>query len=207
MHRYSLMFRPALWVVLLLLSGCVTGSPPVRYYLLTPKPALGTIKTATGQTPLLQQPLLVIEPVELPPYLNRAHIVTRSSSNHLQLAQFEQWGDTLRDNISRVLLENLSNQLEGIRVSPPTALLQERPSYRLASQIGQFELGPDNRVTLQARWRLLDSQNSKTVLSEQSRFMSEPLNPSDHDGLAASMSDLLYRWSQEMASVVQVQLR
>ncbi len=193
-------------VVLLLLSGCVTGSPPVHYYLLTPKASPERVKVAAEQTTTGQQPFLVIEPVELPPYLNRAHIVTRSSANHLQLAQFEQWGDTLRDNISRVLLENLSGQLEGVRLSPPTALLQERPSHRLATQISQFELGPDNRVTLQARWRLLDNQSGKTRLSEQSRLSSAILNPADYDALAASMSELLYRWSQEMASVMQTQL-
>ncbi|MBF0183522.1 MAG: membrane integrity-associated transporter subunit PqiC [Magnetococcales bacterium] len=180
-----------------LLHACVTGSPPVRYYLLTPTPAAAS-KTASPATTPVQQPLLVIEPVELPPYLNRTHIVTRSSSNHLQLAQFEHWGDTLRDNISRVLLENLSSQLGSNRLTPPTTLQQEKPAYRLATQISQFELGPENRVTLQARWRLLDNQSGKTVVSEQTLLHSDPINPANYDAIAAAMSELLHLWCQEM---------
>ncbi|WP_130472676.1 PqiC family protein, partial [Candidatus Magnetaquicoccus inordinatus] len=156
----------------LLVSACVTGSPPVRYYLLTPTATTQAEQPATTAPASAQQPLLIIEPVELPPYLNRAHIVTRSSSNHLQLAQFEQWGDTLRDNISRVVLENLSLQLASNRLSPPSALWQERPAFRLATQISQFELGPENQVVLKARWRLLDNQSSKTLLTEQNQLRS-----------------------------------
>ncbi|MEO5340445.1 MAG: PqiC family protein [Magnetococcus sp. MYC-9] len=193
------MRRIWLFLPLLLCSACAGGSPPVRYYLLTP--------TASTESPTRkashEQPLIVVEPVELPPYLNRAQIVTRSSENHLHMQQTEQWGDHLRENISRVVLENLSALLGTDRITSPTALPQERSSLRIATQISQFEQGADGRVVLKARWRLLDAQTGRHLVVQHAQFASEPIALADYAGVAAGMSQLLLEWSREMAGAVE----
>lgn len=190
------MARKILFCLPLLVSACLGGSPPVRYYLLTPVPVVGVTPVVGGG---MSRPVIVVEPVEIPPYLNRSQIVTRSSENHLHLSQSEQWGDTLRENISRVLLENLSALLGTDRISSPVALVQERPTLRVATQISQFERGADGRIVLRARWRLVDNQSGKVLTVRPVHLTSEPVGLADYESMAAGMSDLLLRWSREMA--------
>ncbi len=189
----------ALLLPLVVGGGCLSGSPPVHYFLLTPMASSATPSTPAAAKAGVDQPLIVVDPVEIPPYLNRSQMVTRSSENHLQLAQYEQWGDTLRENISRVVLENLSTLLGTNRLSFPTAQIQERPALRIVSQISAFERGADGRIVLKVRWRLLDGQAGKVLIVQQSQFTSEPVEATDFDGMAAGMSGLLLEWSREMA--------
>ncbi|MBF0161818.1 MAG: membrane integrity-associated transporter subunit PqiC, partial [Magnetococcales bacterium] len=123
-----------LLLALLVWGGCVSHSPPIRHFLLTPM-ASDVLPTRPAHR---EQRQIVVEPVELPPYLNRTQIVTRSSANHLNLSPFEHWGDTLKANISRVLLENLSTLLGTDRVASPTTLTHDRPTLRILSQVSQF---------------------------------------------------------------------
>ncbi|MBF0461509.1 MAG: membrane integrity-associated transporter subunit PqiC [Magnetococcales bacterium] len=183
---------------LLVCSACLGGSPPVRYFLLTPMAKAATPATSSG----VDKPLLVVEPVEIPPYLNRPQIVTRSSENHLDLAQSELWGDNLRENISRVLLENLSALLGTDRIASPTSLPQERPALRIVTQVSQFERGADGRIVLRVRWRLVSNQTGKTLAVQQGQFVSEPVEADNYEGIATSMSGLLLQWSQEMAGEI-----
>ncbi|MEO5362263.1 MAG: PqiC family protein [Magnetococcus sp. DMHC-8] len=195
--------RIAILLPLVVCMACAGSSPPVRYYLLTPAAPEGVAPVRAGA----EKALLVLEPVDIPPYLNRTQIVTRNSENHLQLAQYDQWGDTLRENISRVLLENLSIVLGTDRLATPTALPQERLTLRLAAQVTQFERGADGQVVLKVRWRLVEGRTGKLVLVRQSQFAAGPVQATDYEGLAARMSGLLWEWSREMAREMEEHLR
>ncbi|MEO5351966.1 MAG: PqiC family protein [Magnetococcus sp. XQGC-1] len=202
--RKNMEISRKIWLCLpLLLGACLGGSPPVRYFLLTPTPA-AVAPVVKGGT---EKPVLVVEPVELPPYLNRSQIVTRNSENHLHLAQTEQWGDNLRENISRVLLENLSALLGTDRISSPVVLVQERPAWRVATQVSQFERGADGKIVLKARWRLVEGQTGKVALVRHVHLTSDPVGLTDYEAVAAGMSGLLWQWSQEMAKEMATHIR
>jgi len=48
-----------------------------------------------------------VGPVTLPPYLDRSQIVMSDRANELNLAEFDQWAESLQTNFTRVLGENL----------------------------------------------------------------------------------------------------
>jgi uncharacterized lipoprotein YmbA len=86
-----------------LLTACAT-SAPTRFYVLSSLPASG----AESRNAKLEDCTAVgVGPVELPDYLDRTEIVTRVSPNKLELAQFDQWAESLESNFSLVLAENL----------------------------------------------------------------------------------------------------
>src|SRR3546814_11447622 len=60
--------------------------------------------------------VIAVAPVTLPAYLDRPDIVTRSTDNRLELADFDDWAEPLDDNITRVLAENLGHLLRTDRV-------------------------------------------------------------------------------------------
>lgn len=185
-----LMRSTAVVLLSLVLSGCVT-SLPTRYFILTPQ--------ALAAPPRPDSPVIVVDPVEIPPYLNRPQIVLREGKNHLQLSPFDLWGDTLRANISQVLLENLSLLLGTDRLFSPLTLGQERPTLRIFTQLIQFEPRTDGTIVLQARWRIVQQSTGKTLILRNTHLVLAPVDAKDYESMVAGMSDLLVQLSQEMA--------
>jgi uncharacterized lipoprotein YmbA len=93
-------------------AGC-GNSEPSRYYILTPMASSHTAQAAISDDPELT---VGIDPIELPQYLDRAQIVTRTTRNELDFAEFDRWAEPLGDNFGRVLLEDLSTLLSAHRI-------------------------------------------------------------------------------------------
>ncbi|MDY7035801.1 MAG: ABC-type transport auxiliary lipoprotein family protein, partial [Thermodesulfobacteriota bacterium] len=92
-----------------LLSGCIsTTTPNTKFYVLNPLDSGISLVSKTECYGLLS---LEVASLRLPQYLERPQIVTRSSENRLDLAEFHQWGGNLRKNMIRVLGKNLSQLL------------------------------------------------------------------------------------------------
>lgn len=186
------------WILgLVLLNGCVGGSsPPTHYFILTAQ--------ANNQQPikLSQNRILLLEPVEIPNYLSRTQIVTRSGENRLHLAPFSQWGDTLRENISRVMIENLTILLNTDHIQLSTTPLRQQATLRIHIQISRFEADTNGSVTLIARWRISDGKTGENKLSHQSKHSIGPVDSSNPEITVASMSTLLAQLSQEIATQI-----
>lgn len=74
-------------------AGCLGGgNAPTRLYVLAPVetpalPASGALSVGVG-------------PMHVPGYLDRPQIVTRRDADRIDLGDFDQWGEPLRDGIS-----------------------------------------------------------------------------------------------------------
>ena len=114
-----MILRPLLLTVcasLVLLAGC-SSAPATRFYTLA---AVAEIPPAgaKGPAPHAAKPVtLVITDLRLPQYLDRPQIVSRGSDHRLHMTEHQQWGGNLRDDMTRVLAENLGR----------TALSQDLP--------------------------------------------------------------------------------
>ena len=76
------------------LSGCLGRSQPSRFYLLQSSLIL-------EETVLNQEGIkIALGPVSLPQHLDRPQIVTRVGENEFKLDEFNQWAETLSDNIT-----------------------------------------------------------------------------------------------------------
>lgn len=192
------------WVLLLLwgsLSGCVISKTPItRFYILT---------ALDSETPLVvlnenQRPLSVeVAALRLPQYLERPQIVTRSSDNRLELAEYDQWGGNLRKNMIRILAENLSRLL----ATPDIAISPHRPSvspdFRVEVEVMQFEKTADGQVRLSAQWRLSKGRKG-TPLTVRVSHLAHPV-VSTEPGYAetvAAMSALFGELSQIIGQAI-----
>src|SRR5262245_63349391 len=106
-----------------LAAGCLGGSAPTRFYVLAPVDGAAV----AGERPLA----IGIGPVSVAGYLDRPQIVTRPAADKIDLGEFDQWGEPLRDGITRVLAEDLARQLPGAKIS--TFPWRDRKSTRLNS--------------------------------------------------------------------------
>ena len=192
---------PLLAVCLVSLAGCATVTPS-RFYTLTP------MKAADGPAPgapFDERALLAVGPVRLPDYLDRPQIATRSEGNEVRLHDTERWAGSLQEDLSRVLVENLSLQLAGKRVTVVrwTSAMQTMAPFRnrVAIEILRFEGPVGGTVVLKARYALF-GPDGKKVISTGESTVREPAGGGDYESLVAAMSRALAAFSKEIAAAV-----
>jgi len=197
--------RIRLFVVFVLagsfLSGCIkTTTPATRFYILNSLDSGANLVSKTDR----KDPLSVeVASLRLPQYLERPQIVTRSSGNRLELAEYHQWGGNLRKNMIRVLAKNLSQLLAttDIAISPhrPPA----PPDFRVELEVMQFERNSRGQVTLSSQWRLSRGKDLKP-LSTQITELTSPTVPtgSDLEPTVSAMSTLMGELSQIIAQAI-----
>jgi uncharacterized lipoprotein YmbA len=177
-----------------MLAGCAT-TPPSKFYILDSLPSSGQKKLNFTDPGYIS---LAIWPVELSEYLNRPQIVTRISENELKLADFDKWAEPLEHNISRVLVENLTEQLhaEAFAIFPWGGSIPI--DCRIAVDILRFDGNLSGEATLVVRWSIF-VQEGKTLLMTKKSTYTEPVLLQSFEGLVSAQEKLLAVFSGEIA--------
>jgi uncharacterized lipoprotein YmbA len=166
------------------------GSPDTQHYVLSP-----VVEAPSGATASPAAPLVVgVGPVSLPAYLDRPQLVTRPAPDRLDVNEFAQWGEPLRDAVTRVVAVNLARLLPDSQVVKFPWRSTEKIRYRVILDIEQMDGPAGGDVALDARWRILDP-SGREVVARVSR-LSEPAGP---ETAAAAMSRALGALSRDIA--------
>lgn len=200
MPRYSGLFVAIGLVAGSLLLQACSGSTPARFYVLTPQVA--------AQTDAMSEGIAIgVGPVVIPQYLDRPEIVTRSSDNRLDLAEFDQWGGRIGDNVTRALAENLSGLLATDRVSIFPWTDATGLDHQITVDITQFERDPTGAVTLTAFWSVNDAQSGRVLMNRRSTIQkpvaAAAAGSSGYDQTVAAMSQALGSLSEEIAAAIK----
>jgi len=181
--------------VLALLSGCASD-PVTRYYVLS---AVAPAQAA-GANPVS----VVIKDVRLPQYLDRVQIVTRGSENRLLMADYELWAGELRQDMTRVLAENLARLLATDRIVAAPHTLKLQPDVRVELEVLRFERDAGGKVELAARWWLTRGADGVLLASPAITLVGAPLAAgAPYEMLVASMSAVYAQLAQEIARGIQ----
>jgi len=182
-------------------AGCSPLSPredSSRFFLLTSTaPATGA-PSPSADTPAGS---IAVGPLDLPTYLSGPLLVTRIDDNEVRISDSERWAEPLRDNMLRVLAENLSGQLQA-RVVVFPALLSEEVRLRVPIAVKRFERDSTGAVELRARWSIDDVVTGKSLEYGVSTISQPPLGVGG-DGSAATMSAALASLSREIAARIR----
>ena len=133
-----------------LAAGCLGGPTPVpHYYTLSPA-------TDAEAAPLAARPELglVLGQIDLPRYIDRAELVTRSGSYGLEVWNLQRWGGSLRTDIARVVGDDLARLLGTARIAVYPAEARFPVSYRVLLEVLEFGSAPGHPVVLRARWTI-----------------------------------------------------
>jgi uncharacterized lipoprotein YmbA len=190
---------PAL-LALLLLVGCATGSPPVKFYTLNALEASGDL---SGDQGVAARHLSIgLGPVELPEMLDRPQIITRAGTNRLQLAEFDRWAGSLRNDFSSTLAENLSALLntDDIVIYPWGGGIEI--DYQVEVEVARFDAVLEQNATLNARWKLSEGDSGKVLKGKRSVFK-QPIEGQDYEAVVAALNRTLDAFSQEIAEAIQ----
>lgn len=185
------------WLPLVLgLVGCWPAtSPEAHFYQLS---AIHAEKPASLPHALH----LGIGPVHLPETLDRPQIVTRTGSNELLLAEYHRWGGDLREEVKRVLAEDLGQLLPG-------AVLENYPwrhgnllTHQVEVTVLRFDGVLGQEAALEAQWSIWSGQGERLLLSRTTRLR-EPISTPDYTALVAAQSRLLGHLSMEVAEALR----
>jgi len=188
--------RAAAWALALGLTCCLGTSRPSRFYTLQP------VEVRERPPPIAPELTLAVGPVELPDYIDRPQIVTRSGSNELLIAEFERWGGALDRQIDGALVRALREPLapRAISVVPQRSVIRSATPYRVAVSVTRFDGTPGQSVVLQARWELrVRREGKEDSLEVRDESVVEGIEGSGYDALVAAMQRAVVRLGQQMA--------
>jgi uncharacterized lipoprotein YmbA len=170
-------------------------SAPPRYWILTPVDG-GVAHAKVERT-------LGVGPLELPAYLDRAGVVTRSGAR-LEVAPFDLWGQPLAENATHVLGRNLEHLLPGTSVELfPWKVSARELDRRVAVRVARFEADGDGAVQLEVSWDLRDGSGTE-LLSSGRASIREPVGRGGGvEEIVGAMSRALGQLSREIAAQLQ----
>jgi uncharacterized lipoprotein YmbA len=180
----------------LFITGCGT-TPSSRFYTLQP------LQQGERQQSIAieDKTIIGVGPVIIPDYIDRTQIVTRTNEDKLARAEFDRWAGSLRDDILRVLVENLSILLSHDRFLTVSWEHFFPMTYRVAVEITRFDVIPGKHVILSARWALY-SKKDKTIILSRETDLNEPLEEKSYAAVVGAMSQTLAHLSRDIAEEI-----
>lgn len=198
-NTFSIRFAVVVLALLLTILGGCGSSAPTRFYLLN---SLSGSETGQLVSDSEDSMAIGIGPVKLPEYLDRTQIVTRASDNKIQLAEFNQWAEPLKENVSRVVAENLSQMLSTNNVSLFPWKSSDRIDYQVLIEIVNFEGKLGDNALLTVRWSILGGEGKRVLLKRKSNFK-ESVGSESYEVFVAAMNKLLEGFSREIAESIK----
>jgi uncharacterized lipoprotein YmbA len=134
---------------------------PTRYFVLT---------SDEHKRPGPPAPIVLgVDRVELPDYLLRPEMVSRSQANQLVIADYDRWGEALKDGFSRTLRRDLENRLGAGHVLAAPFDPASRPSLVVDVDVHRFERVDGGGAELEASWTLRDGKCGAALVTRDSR--------------------------------------
>ena len=179
---------------LVLFAGC-GSTAPIHYYQLSAIPYSETEETSVRAD---KGAVVGIGPVDIASYVDRAHLVIRAGATELALLESSRWAEPLQQNLTRVLIDNLSQALvnDGATVVRwDDGILLD---YRVRIEFTKFDFSKTGEVSLVARWVISGQDSQEALTIKTSRFHSVGI-PGDYGFLVSEMSGHVESLSQEIS--------
>ncbi len=197
---------------LLLLAAC--SSPPAKVYVLSStiapphqtaaqsdltSPSYGSSRVVGGAMPA-DAPRVGVN-VSVPDYVDRTHMVERTSANELKPLYDAQWAENLAVTATRSLTEDLAALLPTDDVLMLPSRSGRGPDYEIRLDLTRFESDAQGTSILRGRWSILDSEGKEQARGRVAR--SELVGKGGYEAMAAAMSRNLYAASADIAAALQ----
>jgi uncharacterized lipoprotein YmbA len=162
---------PAILVTVLSACAIFGEQPPTQFFVLTSiADRAGEATAAPAAAAAGPEVGVGIAPVEIPDYLQRREIITRSSGNALVVNRFYQWASPLNADFERVLAADLGTLLPTRRAVVLPFRRAFTLDYEVRMSVDRFERLPDGTVALDARWVIIGQQGEKALAIRDARI-------------------------------------
>jgi len=173
------------------LTGCST--PASRLYRIEPM-------TASASTAVDEDLTIGVGPIILPAHLERKEIVTYDKRYRVNPAEFDRWAESLDENITSALVENLSILIPSDQVIGYPWAGEHACDYTVRVRVVTFGSNPSGEVVLNASWEIHDADLALVELT-RARY-SAPRQGDDVVALVAAMSRAIEKLSRDIADAL-----
>jgi hypothetical protein len=194
-----------LLAVALILSSCLPGgpsrTPATRFYVLN---SLYSAENKAELTPVavLKDVAIGVGPLKLSQVLDRPQIILRTSHNEIRVADLDRWAAPLNENITNVLVDNLSALLSTGNLLKFPWKARIPLDYQVVMDITRFDGMPGDNADLRARWGILRANDSK-ILSKGNSVLTEPIGEDSIPAMVSAQSRLLAKLSRAIAEEIK----
>jgi uncharacterized lipoprotein YmbA len=188
--------RLSLLAGLLLMPACAGPAP--RIYVLAPP-----VAPVSGMTSDAGRPIVELKTVTVPDYLDTLEIQTRDGQNALKVSTTGRWGERLSVGVTRALEEALTRRLPRIVIA--RSVPSGQAARTLLITVDAFDVLPDGRCVLTARWSVLGADRHGLEASDSASVVT--MVPGASDGLkdadvVAAMASAVDRLADRVAATL-----
>jgi uncharacterized lipoprotein YmbA len=173
------------------IAGC--ASSPTRFYTLSPTVAPAVMPQGNYS--------VSVGPVTVPAVVDRPQIVVRTGPNKVSIDEFDRWASPLKDNIARVIVENLVSMLGTVQVTLFPQSTAAGTSYRVIIDVLRFDSEPGKAATLDALWTVSSAKDGRSHRGRTT--LTEVTHSGDYAALVAAHSRALGQLSAEIAKTIR----
>lgn len=180
-------------VFVTLIMGCASSSPS-RFYTLSHTTAPALTLPATYS--------VSVGPVSVPAVVDRPQIVVRVGPNQVGIDEFNRWASPLKNEIARVVAENLTSMLGTPRVTMFPQSTGADASYRVVIDVLRFDSMPGEAVTLDTVWTVRSTKENQLRTGRAN--VREPVPGNGYAPLVAAHSRAIELMSGDIADAIRV---
>jgi uncharacterized lipoprotein YmbA len=175
----------------LLVSACITSSPPSRFYTLSPVAEAPVASIGAAE--------VMIGPVEMPGYLDRPEIVTRGERSRIERAGFDRWAESLQAQFQQTLTTNVAILLGSDNVVEFPVKRQFGDNLRVVARVQRFDTDRQGNAILEVQWGMLKLENAEVGPPKRSRYEAQAESASDYDDIIAALNRTIADFAEDIA--------
>jgi uncharacterized lipoprotein YmbA len=178
-------------------SGC-GSSPKSTFYTLSsgappaPAPATAPFSVAIGA-------------VTVPDIIDRPQLVVRAAANQVTINEFARWAAPLKDEIPRVIADNLTQLLNGARVATHPQAGNTDTDYLVTIGVQRFDSALGDAATIEVLWTVRPPKGGAPRSGRS--VVREPAGAAGYDALVAAHSRALAAVSRDIAEALRTMSR
>jgi uncharacterized lipoprotein YmbA len=176
-------------------GGCLKRSKVSRSYVLDPLPADGpSSPTAAG-------PVVGIERVSIPGWLDRAQVTGRATSGAIVTDEYSRWAEPLPRGIQRVVAESLVVLLPDRRVLAAPFPPRDTIAHRVELTVVEAARQAEGAVLVEARWDVIGPAG-EVLVRRRSSYRSRP-TALGAEGAVEGLNEALAALSRDIAEALR----
>lgn len=177
--------------LLVLLAAC-GSSPKTEFYQLN-----ADMSSITQAANLSEGPAIGVWQVELPDLLDRSEIVTRDNQFKIAMADFSWWAGNLSQNMSLLIVTELSQQLQSNRVVMSPWPSYRKNDYQVIVRVQRFDGVLGGEVVLRGLWSLLDGDGTEELNRQVFEFKTNTADLT-YQEMVTAMSRLTVKLAEQL---------
>lgn len=169
----------------------------------SPKSAFYTLSSgaAPQQEPGAAPFSVAIGAVTVPDMVDRPQLVTRAAANQVTINEFARWAEPLKSEIPRVIADNLTQLLNGARVTTYPQSGNTETDYRVAIEVRRFDSALGDAAMVEVLWTVRPPKNGAPKAGRS--VVREPVQGKDYDALVAAHGRALAAVSADIANAIR----